>query len=1227
MGKGPTGTIVGGNLSPNASQMASIGQCLVDIGGGVWLPYPQATTYLGCVIGLAVTNAVPGGGIRVLVTGEFPQSAFNIGSGAAGTVVAGTTPSRGYTGQVIGTCNTSGSITMWPSYVGVPAQQNAQTIGILGGIALNTTPPTVGQAPVFDGTRWTFMSVAGGGFPTGTGIVYVTSGSVNPSAVDLTQDVSQGALSGTSLPITVTGLQTRPVSSSAPSTGNTLGWNGSDWTPSALNLAGGTNYVTGNLPITNLAPGANDTLFGTSHTGATEWFAPGGDVSLLSNSFTVTGLQTHPVASAAPTEGQFLIQGALNWAPTSLSGDVSASVSTPGKLEVTGLLDTSLPSLPGSAGSYALVYTESSGLYSWTNTSTFGSTVTWAGDLGGGSTNSAQYVQSLSGPGATGTAVALNTVGLQFAANIAAPTISQAQLSGTGATASQTLKLVAQPGQNVASGTNNNGGILLLQSGAAGTGGTGGGPGAIQFYTGAAEALQLDTTTYGGYTHFYSPQGLYFNATGAIYFVSNAPNIYMVGPLQIQDPNNGDPVWTWSATYNAQATQTASATVAGVLISQATQTSDVATHDLTISSQGPYGSASTNKSPGRVVLNTPAPVTGGNHGYVIVTDGGTGQAAIGSYAAVAGGSTNYAAIWLAPSLSPSSTDFLFLSNAGGTAVDLNVAASGALNFTVTGTSAHGLTMNTNSSSQATSFVPAEDVITSAGLTTNRWSQVLAGSNGFQVYSGGSGSASADPTSTLGSASLTFGSGTAAADLRLYRSGASIAYLDNGSGGNAALNVGGGSSGSQLVITSSTTSFDVTSASSQKSLNLGTGNATSVVMGNTANATTIASSVKGTGTATWNFGGAVSHTFELANGGLNPEILFTDPSGVSGNSGGVALGFTGVNGTGVGMTIGVFGQSANASGGAGGGVTLTTGQGAGGSADGNITFAFNVSGPGGTVTDQVQFMGATSSRDRGTLKWSSALTPILTQATAATGVVPNVFTITPQGPNSGSTTQAANTPGGLTVNFAAPGTSGTAGLHAQFLISDAFASQCFIACGGSVTGGSATTSCLWLGAGTSGISSGSTNYTLKCDTSNVSINTPGSGSVNFQVAGTSYAALSSSDFQFGVPIGGFGSGVPLQFQVATWGISSGTTNTISGTGANAPIQVVTGSVSAATIIKFPSNRTYWILDVSAVTGVGSTNTLTFEVGSATQNVVVQTAGVYVIYTDGSAKTWALGPMTV
>lgn len=76
----------------------------------------------------------------------------------------------------------------------------------------------------------------------------------------------------------------------------------------------------------------------------------GGDVTGLSNNSTVVKIQNNPVTAGGVAEGQFLVgTGSNTWAPTSISGDVSSSGSTAGKLTVTGLQGNPVSSTPATA--------------------------------------------------------------------------------------------------------------------------------------------------------------------------------------------------------------------------------------------------------------------------------------------------------------------------------------------------------------------------------------------------------------------------------------------------------------------------------------------------------------------------------------------------------------------------------------------------------------------------------------------------------------------------------------------------------------------------------------------------------------------------------------------------------------------------------------------------------------------------------------------------------------
>lgn len=152
--------------------------------------------------------------------------------------------------------------------------------------------------------------------------------------IDTDPFTAAGDLSGTIYSQTVIGIQGHPISASAPTTGNTLGWTGVAWAPGALNLAGGSHYIVNQLPPTNMG---TITLTGDV-TGANS----GGTVAT-----TVVKIRGNTVTAGAPTEGQFLIgTGSSTWAPISISGDISSSISIPGKLTVLNINGTSVPATP-----------------------------------------------------------------------------------------------------------------------------------------------------------------------------------------------------------------------------------------------------------------------------------------------------------------------------------------------------------------------------------------------------------------------------------------------------------------------------------------------------------------------------------------------------------------------------------------------------------------------------------------------------------------------------------------------------------------------------------------------------------------------------------------------------------------------------------------------------------------------------------------------------------------
>lgn len=390
-------------LSPNETQPCQPGSVVVNVGAGQWKTLANAPTNYGALIGVNVLLTLPGNPIQVVTEGRVPWSIFNLGAGNAQTVVIGTVPSRNSspgTAQVIGTCGPDGEVFVQQSYLGEPAHG---IVDSLFGIQANSTAPTTGQVPEFDGTRitWSTASAAVGGAVTGSGFWHSTSGvldaaashgAANQIAFGGASDISWAAPTGDVTALSGTAFTVGKINGSsvpaggALTTGNVLQVNGvSSLTYAPVNLAGGAGYVTGTLPAGNIP-------------------------SLLGD---VTGL---------------------------------VSATTVGKL-----LNISIPAYPLSAGSYVLVYAEGTTSYSWVLTSSIGGGFSVGGDLTGSS--SVQYVTTISGSSGAGGAVKLSAN-----AFITAAASSQSYIDLTGANASygygKFLNFVYAPSFDAATVTN-----------------------------------------------------------------------------------------------------------------------------------------------------------------------------------------------------------------------------------------------------------------------------------------------------------------------------------------------------------------------------------------------------------------------------------------------------------------------------------------------------------------------------------------------------------------------------------------------------------------------------------------------------------------------------------------------------------------------------------------------------------------------------------------------------
>jgi predicted heme/steroid binding protein len=327
-----------GDVSLSALSAGNVPTTLVAIQTHpVIAPSPSIGNVLAYVFGepTAWRSTASGGDI----TG--PYTALNVAY-LQGNLLTAPSPSAG---QVL--MWTAGDTPAWkPQTAGsssgdITGEYTDLNVVGFNGVPLNLTAATNGQVYVFNSgsSSWVATTLSGS-FAAG------------------------GDLSGSATNQEVIGL----LSKALPSlTQGALFYTGSAW-------------ILGPLPTTDIAPGYDDYILGTSHTGVTAWFAPGGDVTFVSNSFEVTGLLTHALPSLTTgylrwsgsawvfgagggttvtgTGLWFNTSGALNSASVALAGDLSPGAVSGTSFPVTvAYLQGNLLTAPSPSAGQVLMWT------------------------------------------------------------------------------------------------------------------------------------------------------------------------------------------------------------------------------------------------------------------------------------------------------------------------------------------------------------------------------------------------------------------------------------------------------------------------------------------------------------------------------------------------------------------------------------------------------------------------------------------------------------------------------------------------------------------------------------------------------------------------------------------------------------------------------------------------------------------------------------------------------
>lgn len=355
-------TVIGLQGSPISTTAPTANGQLLSWNGSVWLPSPASSPSVGNVLTWSSGGWVPGAGGG---GGSFtPPSGYGF-IHITGGVMDGSS-SHGTQGQLpISTLVSGNQDSIWSNFTQdvknsntTPGQMLVQ--GLQTKPISTTLPTTNGQILEYKSGQWT---------PNPASPVATTSDQLMRwSGSDWIPSPSTGGI----------------VS------GNILTWNGTDWV--AASAAGGSITATGSgfLHITATSSSAVGTLDGNSNHGTagqylltntsvgnpdTTWTTLTQDaISSVSTpgQITVQGLQTHLIATTAPTGGQFLIYtagGTNKWGPLSLSasGDVTASTSTPGLLTVIGIQNNPVATPTGSDAVLSWNTGAAPGVFSWDN--------------------------------------------------------------------------------------------------------------------------------------------------------------------------------------------------------------------------------------------------------------------------------------------------------------------------------------------------------------------------------------------------------------------------------------------------------------------------------------------------------------------------------------------------------------------------------------------------------------------------------------------------------------------------------------------------------------------------------------------------------------------------------------------------------------------------------------------------------------------------------------------
>lgn len=322
------------NLQFQTSQMANSFELLsnkstaLDLGNSrpsnsLYPSQLAVKSYVDNAMSNVITTGTPDA--TTLATGKL-QLAGDLAGTATSPSVPGLALKENVTNKSTDVLADGASHQKYPSVRAVKEYVDIATTGIAFQAALdakaNIHSPVFTGSPVLPGATITTTQTAGNNSTALATTAFVQAAMVNANVVDANATTKgkvqlAGDLGGSAASPIVARLQGATLSSSAPTTGQVLKYNGTAWVPDAVVLAEAQTLSLTGTTVTLSGTNSSVTLpaVGDATTTATGKVQLAGDIGGVATAPSVVRIQGIPVSATAPTVGQVLKYDGTNYVP------------------------------------------------------------------------------------------------------------------------------------------------------------------------------------------------------------------------------------------------------------------------------------------------------------------------------------------------------------------------------------------------------------------------------------------------------------------------------------------------------------------------------------------------------------------------------------------------------------------------------------------------------------------------------------------------------------------------------------------------------------------------------------------------------------------------------------------------------------------------------------------------------------------------------------------------